>query len=418
MPILRPAFLQICIFELFRTLIGRCFVNALEPSARLLFRAALVIFMVTIVIGILNGMDLWEPSHNLLMTHVHSGTLGWITLAVVGAALLMFGEGADSRSVASSRTVALVSIAAAVLYVVTFATTTGVLRPLAGTFMLVAIVWVLIWVWARFRDSARTTAQLGVLLAMVSLTIGAILGVLLGLFIARGSIPGLSDDLAASFAGAHPPAMLIGYLVLAGAAVTHWLLSGSESKAGKFVVWALFAGGIAANLAFIIDVDALIQVATVLEVIAIITLAVHLWPQIKPSAWGGGGAANFARLSVVFLLVGIVLLVYVVQLVTSGELNPETGEGPVYILLAFDHAMFIGVMTNALFALISRSSPAQGLGPIMWAVNGGLALFLLGLILDTAILKQIGAPVMGLALLYAIYVFLRQTQPTRPVPTG
>ena len=60
----------------------------------------------------------------------------------------------------------LLSVAAAVLYVVAFATGTGIFRPIAGTFMLVAIVWVLVWVARRYGASARTTAQLGVLLAI------------------------------------------------------------------------------------------------------------------------------------------------------------------------------------------------------------------------------------------------------------
>src|SRR5690606_26642886 len=124
-----------------------------------------------------------------------------------------------------------------------------------------------------------------------------VFGVLLGLFIARGSIPGLSDETASSFAGAHPPAMLIGYLVLGGAAITHWLLGGRETKTAKAVMWALFSGGVAANLAFILDIDELIQVATLLEVVSIVVLVVLLWPQVRPSAWRGGGSENFARVS-------------------------------------------------------------------------------------------------------------------------
>lgn len=388
--------------------------NSLESSARLLFRAALVIFMVTIVIGILNGMDIWQPSHNLLMTHVHSGTLGWITLAVIGAVLLLFGDGADAGG---ARTVALVSVGAIGLYVIAFATTTGIFRPIAGTITLVAIIWVLSWVAGQYRASEKSTAQLGLLLAMVSLTIGAVLGVLLGLFIANGEIPGLSNETAQSFAGAHPPAMLIGYLVLAGAAIVHWLLDGAQTRAGRIVMWALFVGGIVANVAFILDSDALIPVATVLEVAAIITFTVHMWGRIKPSQWTGGRSGNFARMASWFLIAGVALLVYVVQLVTSGELVPETGEGPIGILLAFDHTMFIGVMTNALFALLSRSGEGTATAPVLWAVNLGLVVFLFGLILDVAILKQIGAPVMGLALLYGIFLFLRDVGSARLVTT-
>lgn len=378
--------------------------NDAEASARLLFRSALLIFLVTIVIGILNGMDIWQPSHEMLLTHVHAGTLGWITLAVFGTAMRMFGgEG--------SRNVALFAVAATVLYVVAFATGTGIFRPIAGTLMLLAIVWMLVWVSRRYGSSTKSTGQLGIFLAMVSLTIGGILGVLLGLFIARGSVPGLSDEVATSLAGAHPPAMLIGYLVLAGAAVVHWLLDGPPSRAGRLVMWGLFLGGIAANLAFILDLEALIQVATLLEVVAIVTFTVHMWGRIAPSRWTGGGADNFARLASVFLVIGVALLVYVVQLFLSGELDPETGAGPVRVLLAFDHTMFIGVMTNALFAIVARSAAKAPPSSLIWLVNGGLAVFLIGLIVDTDVLIQIGAPVMGLALIYGIYVFLTNMRP-------
>src|SRR5690606_20114680 len=195
------------------------------------------------------GLDIWDPPHNLLMTHVHAGTLGWITLAVIGSAMLIFDDGDEESGATSGRSLAVASIVATTVYVAAFATTTGVLPPVAGGVMLAAIVWVLLWVWGRYYRSARSTAQIGLLLSLISLTVGAVLGVILGLFIARGDVPGLSANTAAAIAGAHPPAMLIGYLVLAGAAITHWLLGGPETRPGRLVMWALFAGGIAANLA-------------------------------------------------------------------------------------------------------------------------------------------------------------------------
>ena len=33
----------------------------------------MVIFIITIVIGILNGTDVWDPPRNTLLTHVHAG---------------------------------------------------------------------------------------------------------------------------------------------------------------------------------------------------------------------------------------------------------------------------------------------------------------------------------------------------------
>lgn len=383
--------------------------NALQPQVRLLYRGALLIFVVTIVIGILNGLDIWDPTHQMILTHVHAGTLGWITLSVVGSAFAMLGDGADAKAKGTARNLATATLVAVIVYVAAFATTTGILRPIAGTLLLIAIVWALVWVVRSYRSSEQTTAQLALYLAMISLTIGAILGVLLGIFIANGSIPGLSTDRAATLAGAHPVAMLIGYLILAGVAISHWVLKGGQGTLGRLVAWALFVAGLLANIAFIFEIEPLIQVFSGLQVIAIIAYIVHMWDKIKPGAWAGGGAENFGRAAVLGLVVGIGLLVYVVQLFTSGELDPETGEGPIGVLIAFDHAMFIGVMTNALFGAIASLAAVRAATHriILLAVNFGLALFLIGLVSDTTILKQIGTPILGLALLYGIATYFQ-----------
>ncbi|HKX74163.1 MAG TPA: hypothetical protein VJR05_02135 [Acidimicrobiia bacterium] len=388
--------------------------SGLDNQARVLFRGALAIFVVTIVIGILNGLDIWEPSRQMILTHVHAGTLGWITLAVVAVSLAMFGPGADSRAVQSGSRMGMASLVTVSLYVLAFATTSGILRPVAGTLLLIAIVWLLIWVGGRYRQSEKTTAQLALYLAVVSLTIGAILGVLLGLLIARGSLPGLDADTAARLAGAHPAAMLIGYLILAGVAVSHWALKGGQGRLGRFVAWALFVAGIVANVAFVFNlVIELSPVFSGLQVIAIIAYIIHMWGHLKLSAWRGGGSSNFARVAVVGLVVGIALLVYVVQLFTSGQLDPETGTGPIGVLIAFDHTMFIGVMTNALFAgvaslaLVSAATNRM----ILLAVNTGIVLFLAGLVADSAVLKRIGTPILGVALLYAIVTYWQRLRP-------
>ena len=51
-------------------------------EVRLLLRSALVLFTFTVVVGILNGTDLMEFDRKALLTHVHAGTLGWITMSV------------------------------------------------------------------------------------------------------------------------------------------------------------------------------------------------------------------------------------------------------------------------------------------------------------------------------------------------
>lgn len=387
--------------------------NPLARPAALLFKSALVVFLVTIVIGILNGLDVWDPTRELLLTHVHAGTLGWITMSVIGVALLMFGEHADGQAVRQGEMLARSVVGVTVLYVIAFATTTGVFRPIAGALMLVAVAWALAWVWARRASTPRTVPTLALLLALVSLVIGAILGVMLGWFIARGSIPGLDVETAGNVAAAHPAAMLAGYLLLAGIAIAEWRLSDrpaltSEARMGVATAWALFIAGIIFNIAIIFSIDALIQVASMLQVLSVVVFVIRMWRHLTPAAWRGAGTTVYAKLSVVYLVIGIGLLVYVVQLVVAGELDPEAGEGPLGVLIAFDHAMFLGVMTNALFAGLALGAAYDTVQRVVvWGVNVGLLGFLVGLVTDEAVLKRIFTPIMGLALIMAVAAFLR-----------
>lgn len=382
--------------------------GSMRAPAQLLFRSGLVIFVVTIVIGILNGIDVWQPSRELLLTHVHSGTLGWITLGVVGLALVMFGGEGDSDS---GMNVARAMVASTVLYLIAFATTTGIFRPIAGTLMLAAIVYAFVWVTARRSNAPMTVVTLAMYLGMVSLLLGAILGVLLGLFIANGSLPGMGTEMAGNLAGAHPPAMLAGYLLLVGFAIAEWRLSPEpaslrESRMGVATAWGLFAAGLFFNIALIFDVEPLIQLASMLQVLAVVVFVVRMWAYLKPGAWREGGSDTFARWSVVYLVVGIGLLVYIVQLFVSGQLDPESGEGA-HILIAFDHALFVGLMTNVLLATTGAQlrwdSVQRG---VSWALNIGVAGFIVGLVAESSPIKRVFTPILGLALLVAIYTHM------------
>lgn len=385
--------------------------HVLREPVRLLFRSALLIFLVTIVIGILNGIDVWDPTREMLLTHVHAGTIGWITLSVMGAAMLMFGGAADPGP---ATRLAQGLVGAAFLYVIAFATTTGLFRPIAGSLMLVAIAWAVWWAARQWKSTPHTVPALALLLALISLLAGAVLGVILGIFIAQGSVPGLDTETASNLGGAHPPAMLTGYLLLAGIAIAEWRLEDNpalarDSKLGAGIAWGLFGAGILFNLAFILDNEALIQPASMLQVLGIVAFVVRMRRHLVPSAWQGAGTKVYAKLASVYLVIGVALLVYVVQLFVSGELNPETGEGPVGVLIAFDHAMFLGVMTNVLFAGLAIGlayDTAQRI--IVWGVNIGLLGFLAGLITDTTVLKRIFTPIMGLALIHAVVVFFRR----------
>ena len=393
----------------------------LAGPARVSFSAAAIVFVYTIVIGILNGTDIWEPEHDVLMSHVHSGTLGWITLGVAGIAFLMFSDGravpAEERRRVDAMTWALV--ASVVLYVLAFLAGDSIFddriqRPIFGTVLFVVVIWVLVWIVGAYRAyGSSSAARLGLLLGWISLLIGAVFGVILGLFTANGSVPGLDDETASRFADAHPPAMVIGYLLVAAFAAVEWMLhDADQGRAGFVQMWLLFVAGLVINIAFVTGSDEqLAGPANLLMIAAGLTLLWRSRSMLAPSGWRGAGVARFPRFAMGFLVVYLVLLSvlvsWIVRDVIEFDALTESQEG---LLLAFDHTMFIGVMTNIVFGVLaarlaSRRTELANL-VLWWGANVGLAGFALGLVTTTTVLKQIFAPIMGLALLFALVVYL------------
>ena len=105
---------------------------------------------------------------------------------------------------------------------------------------------------------------------------------------------------------------------------------------------------------------------------------------------------------------------YFVRLV--GSYADDFEAAPLGQILVLNHLMFVGVMTNAIFALMSVACSARR---ELWSwadnvipvgVNVGLAGFVAGLLADEAVLKQISTPIMGGAILLGIAVFTARLQ--------
>ena len=167
--------------------------SGLRSAARITFSASMLLFVVTIVIGILNGIDVWEPNHDSLIGHVHAGTLGWITLGVSGIGFLMFSKGRDVSADEAKRadTLAWAMAISITLYAGAFFLGDAVFsdriqRPIVGTVLFVVVIWYFTWLLKAHRSYGETTPyRLGFVLGWISLMIGAVLGVILGLFIGK-----------------------------------------------------------------------------------------------------------------------------------------------------------------------------------------------------------------------------------------
>jgi hypothetical protein len=367
-------------------------------TAKSLFLVAMALFVVTIAIGILNGLDAVEFDRNQLLTHVHSGTVGWLTLSIVAITFLVFN--AASRPLAATLAVVIPA------YVLAFYTGSYVLRAVTGTVLLAVMFWLLAWTWRAYLSSERSLPQLGMALAVSTFTLGGVIGVLLQVQFALGIaiVPG--DSI-----GAHAGAMTFGYLVLAGMAVLDWKVLGTTDRprAGVVQFVALALGGLIITLALLTgtgQVGGMLYLVT--ELVAVVLFAVRVLPRALRTDWVRGGAGRFLGASATWVVVALMLFMAVVAQFITGGGDPATANFG--LLVASDHATYIGVISNATFGVLAGVLALGGASllasqVVFWGMNLGLAVFVVGLATNTQVLKQIGAPTMGVCLLVGLGVF-------------
>jgi hypothetical protein len=383
------------------------------PIARSLYLVAMAIFLVTIAIGILNGLNLVEFDRNQLLTHVHSGTIGWLSLSIVATTFVYF-RSADPRLAAALAIFVPV-------YVAAFYTGNFALRAVTGVLLFVVIGWLVIWVWRAYLASSRSLPGLGLAMALSMFALGAVVGVLLQVGFAAGAaiVPG--DGI-----GAHAGAMTFGYLVLAAMAVQEWRVKRTTGmpRGGVVQFAALFAGGLVIVFALLANSSQIGGMLYLLaELIAVVLFAIRILPVSLRTSWTAASAERHLAAASIWIVVSLAIFMYLVSqfIAANGDQAAiETG-----ILVASDHATYIGVITNTTFAILTTllagaAGNALARQLTFWGMNLGLLVFVVGLVAENEMLKAIGAPVMGLSLLLGLAVFAMGVIATRldPPPTA
>ena len=385
-----------------------------SSSVRGLYLAAMAVFVVTVGIGIPNGLDVFEPDRNTLLTHVHSGTLGWITLTVVATTAWLMG-GIDRR-------LAITLGVLVPVYVAAFYTGNFLLRAITGVLLLAAITWLVAWVWQAYRGNERTLPRLGLAVGLTVFAVGSLLGVILQVSFAtsRTILPG--DGI-----GAHASTMVFGYVVTSAMAVIEWIVRGTRDvpRSGVVQLGLLVVGAALLMLGLLTGATEAAGGAYLLTaLISVLVFVVRVLPSAIRVDWMRAGIARAGAIASVWIVVALSMFMYVVvQFVQAGGDQSKVNLGA---LIASDHAAFIGVITNLMFGLVARFAAARATlwawadQLVFWVMNGGLAVFVVGLVLNSAEIKRVGAPAMGVAILLGLAVLAARLWSTRPetVPTA
>ena len=311
------------------------------------FQYGLGIFALTAIIGLTNATKIiGDVNRDTLLTHLHSGTLGWITMGVFGLALALFGR--NGSTVGPN---VLLSALATAAYVLAFWSGNFYARALFGVVMLATIFgW---WAWVLYRASAQgygrlTNPQLSIVLGLTTLVIGSTLGVIVQILYATNNL----NDQNAVLIGAHASAQVGGYLILVAAGVAEWILNpgGGRTRGGEIQSWLLFLAGLTLAIGFLANVQPLLIVSNVLQLVGIIMVAVRLGGRVLGAAWGAPTGARHAAITIPFMALGLVLLIALVQMTIAAQ--GDFSKVPPGFINALNHTMFVGLSTNMLFGAV------------------------------------------------------------------
>lgn len=372
--------------------------HPLRGEVKLLLQVAMAVFVWTVVIGILNGTDVVDFDRNVLLSHVHAGTLGWITTSVVAASLWLFGASAGAGEVRTGRWLGRATVVVLPVFAITFAFTTEDPRAILGGLALLVIVSVFAWVVARARRIEVSTVHLGFLAAVATSVVGGIIGVLVATEMATGR-----DVVADGGYDAHPATMVVGFLIPVGMALAEWGLRGTTAgragRRGTAQMGLPFIGGLLLMVGLLLDIDPLPPIATLIELVGVGIFFTRLWPDLRAVAWGERAPGRYAAASAVAIVVNIIFLNYLV-----GANGGDVDLVGVHQILALDHTMFVGVLTNALFGLhlvatAGRTRWPRLDGAVFLGMNAALVVFVISLLAESTWMMRLATPVLGLCIL-------------------
>lgn len=389
-----------------------------------MFGASALIFLVTITLGFLNVFTTGALPRWQLLVHLHSATLGWLTLSAFGATVWLFtGERSVTGSyVVRVRWLARVMIAAFVGLIASF----GIAFSQGGdAFYLLAVFAPLaaltIWAAAAFflRQLSRlpvvTTAHLLTAAGFLVLALAVVFGTVIAL--GRAGILSVPD-----FALTGHVFGILGYQVLVVTGIIEWLVvreRGGWTRAGALQV------GLGTLLGIWMPLLVLSLVAGLPEGPFPMLLVFGILVMLVLFGLLFFGRVGVQALRTNPLTAGVEAWIFFATLwfgvgVFSFPLRSVLGD-PAWWMVFNVHATMVGIVTNMLFGVVaartrfSRAGDSWTQPAAMWLTNAGVVVFV-GLFIATG--SAHGALVMGTGVLLGVGWVLHSLRGASPQTDG
>jgi len=364
---------------------------------RWLFQTALLMFLVTISLGMARGLDLIDfENRNQSLTHLHSGTIGWITLGIFASVLWLYGGREDRRAGDGFVTWTTVLLVAAVpLYLLAWWTGNLPFRAVTGTALLVGIVLYVGWV---VREAARVGYR-----ALTTPRLGAVIG-LLQIQFATGTslLPG--DPI-----GAHAETQISAYLVLVAMSLSYWRLHGDDrTRRGTWMVWLFFLGGAIIAISLLANQVQAAVAYIPLDLAAFVIFLTLAWRQVVSPGWLTADSRRHFAVAIPFALLFLGIFIYLIVGFAVLQIWPTFEDVPPTLIPASEHPLFVGMVTNILFGtLFELNRQRRAFWPwadhvVFWGVCLGALALTLTLLFEQEQFLPVITPVLGLSILTGI----------------
>ena len=390
---------------------------------RILFMGSAVLFLINIYFGFDNVVTSGVLPRSQALTHLHAGSLGWITLSLIGLAIWIFtGEREVSdRYVGRVRSFTYAAIGIFGAYIASFgiAFSRGggffALMPIFGT-LATLVVWVAaIYALKQLRHQpVTTTMHLLVAGGLLVAAVGATMGLLLGLEYAIGRFLPISpnDDRVGVHAG-----MMDTYVILVAAGIVEGLIAFGPAKrwtrGGLLQTLFLTTAALLVPFGFLLGlVGQLVPIFGLLLAAGLVTFLIRTGRHALMYNPLEGGTRAWTWFGSLWMVGFVVLFIYAA--VTFAE---DITASPFWFYVVFSHTAFVGVMTNLLLGVYAlrttdtKNVLAWGEPASMWLINLGLLVFFM---LKIAANIRLGAIVMGIGVLLGVVTMLLRLRADRP----
>lgn len=377
-------------------------------EVRWLFQTAMLVFLVTIGFGMARGLGIIDfTDRNQVLTHLHSGTIGWITLGIVASVLWLYG-GHEPRT-SGDRFVtwtAVILVIGVPVYIAAWWSANLPFKAVSGVFLLLGIVLFVAWLVAtalRIGYRNLTTPQLGALVGLVVLVVGSALGVTLQIQYATNTsvLPG--DPI-----GAHAETQVSAYLILVAMSLAYLGLRGNDrTRRGTWMVWLFFGGGVIIALSLLAGSFQTAILYIPLDLAAFVLLITLVGRRIVAPGWVEAGSARHFAIAIPFTLVFFGIFIYIIGSFIAG-VYASADEIPENLIAAAAHPGFVGGVTNILFGMLcDLNRDRRPVGPwadhvVFWGINLAVTAFTVAILVDATGLFAVITPVLGLSIFVGV----------------